>query len=472
MFICRAEAAARALAVIVVSVATTGCALTPDGTSEEMSRIARQGGRYEPGIEERSLPELPAQATWEDVLRRAFLANGELEAAYFDWKAAAERIEVASAWPNSRLMLGYSYTFSGGNMKGFDRNSFSFSPDSMESLLWPTKAAQQGKVALDEARAAGARFRAAKFDLQRRVLVAWAEFGLLAEKARIERERRSLAQLTFETARSRLLGGGMQQDLLRAEVEVRVADDTVRAIEAELASARALLNSMLARAPDAPLAAPTPMQPPREIAADDAALLQAAVDLNPELEVLAHQTAGRADALELAKMQWLPDINPTFAFTGSASQAIGAAIMLPTTIKEIEGGIKEAGANLRGSEAMLRQARRDREGLFVATLVSLRDAERQAALFSGNIVPAAERIAAISRQSYSAGMVGYLDMIEAERTLLASRLTAAEARAVREKRLAEIEALMGVDIETIADLGAGATSGVPFAASHKPGVHP
>jgi outer membrane protein TolC len=124
--------------------------------------------------------------------------------------------------------------------------------------------------------------------------------------------------------------------------------------------------------------------------------------------------------------------------------------MLPTTIKEIEGGIKDAGAMLRGSEAVLRQARSDRAALFVATLIALRDAERQAALFESRIVPAAERIVAITRQSYSAGGAAYLDMIGSERALLDARLVVAEAREMREKRLAELEALMGTDVETLA----------------------
>lgn len=105
---------------------------------------------------------------------------------------------------------------------------------------------------------------------------------------------------------------------------------------------------------------------------------------------------------------------------------------------------------LRGSEAVLRQARSDRAASFVATLIALRDAERQAELFESRIVPAADRIVAITRQSYAAGGAAYLDMIDAERALLDARLVIAEARAMREKRLAELEALMGTDVETLA----------------------
>src|SRR5256885_4068124 len=47
------------------------------------------------------------------TLFRSFLANGDLEAAYFDWAAAFARIDQAANWPNSNLAPTFSYMFSG-----------------------------------------------------------------------------------------------------------------------------------------------------------------------------------------------------------------------------------------------------------------------------------------------------------------------------------------------------------------------
>jgi outer membrane protein TolC len=302
---------------------------------------------------------------------------------------------------------------------------------------------------LDEARAAAERFRAAKFDLQRRVLTAWADYTLTAERVRILREQADLARSVADTAKGRVIAGGAQADLLRADVALRTAEDAALNGEAELAAARATLNGMLARDANAPMNPPARTPEPRPVAADDAALLAAAVDQNPELVGLARQVEGRTDALELARLQWIPDINPTAAFTGSVSQALGAVVVLPTTVVQIRGGINQAEATLRGTEAALRQTKRDRAAEFVATLFMLRNAERQAALFGSQVVPAAQRIVTASQQQYSAGAATYLDLIESERALLDARLVVAEARAMREKRLAELEALMGTDVEMI-----------------------
>ncbi|MFA6043885.1 MAG: TolC family protein [Phycisphaerales bacterium] len=425
----------------------SGCALTPSGTKEEQARMDEAGRPYEAPFEQRALPELPASSSWREVLHRAFLANGDLEASYFEWKAAVQRIEMASAYPNSNVQFGYSYMFSSEQMKTFDRQTFSLGFDPSMNLSFPTKVQQKGRVALDEARTTAERFRTAKFDLQRRVLSSWADLRMLEQKRRIQQEQLALSHLTIDATRARAQAGGVQRDLLRAEASLRTLENNIQNTEAELTAMRAMLNGMLARDPNASLAAAA--ADVREIAATDDQILAVAVERNPEIAALAHQVQGRTDALELARMQWIPDINPSFMFTGNVSQALGATIMLPTTIAEIKGGIREAEAMLRSGDAMLRQTRSDRAATLVATLVALRNNERQAALFETTLLPLAERVLTNMRQSYASGAAMYLDLIEAQNMLLDTRLMIVEARASREKRLAELEALMGTDIETV-----------------------
>ncbi|MBI2756725.1 MAG: TolC family protein [Chloroflexi bacterium] len=424
-----------------------GCALVPDGTDEERANLRAAGALYDQPLEQRTLPDLPASPTWQEVLRRAFLANGDLEASYFEWKAAVQRVEIASAYPNSNLEFGYSYMFSAEKMKAFDRQTFSLGFDPSMNFLIPTKVRQQGRVALDDARAAGERFRAAKFDTQRRVLSLWAELRMLESRRQVQHEQVRLNRLSIDAVRARAQAGGVQRDLLRAEASLRTQENGLRNTESELSATRAILNGLLVR--DPAVAIDTTGDSARTIAATDDQILAAAVELNPEIAAIARQTEGRADALELARMQWIPDINPSFMFTGNVSQALGATVMLPTTIARIRGGIREAEAMLRAGEAMLRQTRTDRAATLVATLVALRNNERQAALFEGSLVPLAERVLQNTRQAYAAGTAMYIDLLDAQGIVLDTRLVAIEARSARDKRLAELESLMGTDIEAV-----------------------
>jgi outer membrane protein TolC len=219
-------------------------------------------------------------------------------------------------------------------------------------------------------------------------------------------------------------------------------------MQSQLPGMRAMLNAMLARPTDAPLPPPARM-PERPVLADDARILAIGVSANPELKALAYEVQGRSDAIERARMEYLPDINPMAGFTGSVSQMLGAEIMLPTAIPKIRGMVTEARADLARMQAMQRQTKADRAAQYVAALYAMRNAERQASLFEKQILPAAKQVLDNVRQAYTAGTGMYLDLIEAQRTLLDVRLTIAEAKAAREKSLAELEALAGVDFETL-----------------------
>jgi outer membrane protein TolC len=125
-------------------------------------------------------------------------------------------------------------------------------------------------------------------------------------------------------------------------------------------------------------------------------------------------------------------------------------VVLPTMVPAIRASIEEARAMLRSTEAMARQARSDRAASFVAALYAMRNAEKLVALYRDAVLPKAEQALASSRQAYAAGQIAFVELIDSQRTLLDVRLMIAQARIEREKRLAEFEALAGIDVETLA----------------------
>ena len=373
---------AGALAVLLAG----GCVLAPEGFEGERRRVETAGAAYEEPHGSRDLPELPARPTWRDLLGRAFLAHGDLEAAYFEWRAAVERVAGIAAWPNTNLMPSFSYMFSDASMKSWDRTSINVGFDGSENLELPVKTRKAAEVALQEARAAAERFRAAKFALQRRVLDAWLDVALAEERVRIASADLGLLRALADTAVPRVRSGGPQQDLVRAQIEVREAENRVLGLEAHARAMRAMLNGLLAREPDAPLDLGAELPEPRPLPGDDAALLAAGVAANPELAALARQVAGRENALELARLRFLPNFVPFAGFTGSVSQMAGVAVMLPTTLTEIRSGIAEAHAMLAEARALARQAAVDRAAGYVAGLLLLRNAEREAGLLAKTLV--------------------------------------------------------------------------------------
>jgi outer membrane protein TolC len=432
----------------------SGCVLAPRAAETERQAMERAGKPYALPREKRwmanDLPPLPAAPTWRQVLVRTLWANGGLEAAYFQWVAAVERIPQAGSYPNTNLSLSASYLFSPGNVKAWDRTTLSVQPDAMNNLALPNKVYQNAKVATDAAQAAGERFRAAKFDLQRRVLNAWMDYALTAEQVRLRRRDLALLTLLKETAEARVGTGASQQELLRAQVARATAADQVQKLQTQLARQRAGLNALMLREPDAPLAPPAHLPAPRPLNVVDSVLLQLAAANNPALEALAREVAGRADALELAKLQYLPDLNPMAAITGGLSQVLGVGISIPELrLPALRGAVAEARAQWRGAMARAAQAGADQGARVVAALVTVREAERTARLFQNQVRPAAERLVDTAHQAYANGTGSFAGLIDDERMVLEVRLLIAEARIEREKSLDDLEALLAMDIESL-----------------------
>jgi len=339
--------------------------------------------------------------------------------------------------------------FSPANMKTWDRTTLGLGFDPSMNLSLPIKTRTAGKVALESAREAGERFRAVKFELQRKVLLAYLDLALSEEFIRIEHDNLTLLKLVSSSASDRAEAGGPMQDLFKALLEAQTAENDLASLKAKASSMRGMLNGMLGRDANAPLTLPPALPPPRPVAADDSQLIGVAVAQNPELAGLARQVAGRTDAIELAKLAYLPDFGPSLSVNGSLSQSLGTMVMLPTKLPAIRAAITEAEAMARSSEAMLRQTRQDRTASFVANLVLMRDAERQVQLYRQRVVPAAQQLVSSSRSAYAAGTIAFADLVDSERMFLTVRRMVAEAQVEREVRLAELEALAGVDIETL-----------------------
>jgi outer membrane protein, heavy metal efflux system len=431
-----------------------GCMFKPKETPQLAAELKQQGAPYAKPFEQRQLPELPEPATWRDVLYRVFMANGEVESAYHEWHAAMERTDIASYWPNSNVSLSASYVLGPSGMKAWDRTTLGLGFDQAMPLSQIPKVKKGGEIALQNARQSAEIFRAAKFRVQRQVLVAYYDLALMEEQIRIERGNLQLLKVVQENARGRMQAGGSQQDLLRAQVSVRTSESALADMESQARSMRAMLNGVMARKADAPIVLAAKLPEDRPIHASDDKLIAMGVDQNPELARLAAQVHGRADAIELAKLQYLPDISPTFSITGSAAQSIGAMVTLPSTLPMIAASIREAKAMRDASEAMLRQTRQDKASSFVATLYAMRNARHREAIFAEKVLPASKQLLASSRQDYISGRSGLIELIDAQRTLLEVRRLVAQNHVDAEKRLAELEELAGVDVETLGTLAA------------------
>lgn len=422
----------------------TSCVLRPDGTEAEIDRAVAFVPRYAAPFPERALPELSEAPDVRALVQRAVLANGDLEEAYFAWRAALHEVDVAASWPNGRAMFGLQTMFDGGGKAWFDRTTFTLGIDAMENLQLPHKTAQAAKVALAKARAAGARFVLQRADLQREVRTRWADYGAMAALRRLMVEEAALRRLEETAASASVRSGGGQAPLLVASTQVARATAEIARMDGELAAMRAELNGVLARPAD------TPLLPPATVAAasalpEDVAVGAAVAAANPALLAIGHDVEAAREALARARLEWWPDLNPSLGFTGGVAQMVGLGLMLPTTVVEIRAGIAAAAAMAAGAEARLRQAQAGRGAEAAAALALARAADAQLAVLDGPLRQAIAQTLAVQRRSYAAGAATVMELLGTEMARLELERRVVDAHAARARAVAVLDAAMGND---------------------------
>ena len=387
-----------ALIALAGLLAWAGCAMRPAGENAERRRAAEEGRPFTDTV---ALQPLPPNPTPEEYLHYAFLLNAGLHARYWEWRAAIERVPQDSSFPN--VALPFSVLFSGGRQKLWDRTTLGISNDPMSDIPFPTKLSTAGRKALQEARAAGMRFEAAKFLLQLRVLSACDDLALLAETIRLKEADVELLRLMVRLSAAHAQTGGGQPDILKAQTALDMAENDLANLRTQVAETGAKLNALLGRPATDPVPLPTSLPTLRPLPASDADLIRLVSERSPALQALAREVAGKEEALTLAKQAYLPDFALSLSATGSVAQTLGGMLVLPTRLEAIRAGIEEARANLQAAAAARTQYERDLAASFVLDLYALRNDDRQIKLFEETIIPRARQMIELAQSSYSTG---------------------------------------------------------------------
>jgi outer membrane protein TolC len=257
-------------------------------------------------------------------------------------------------------------------------------------------------------------------------------------------------------------GAGKFADVLKAQVEADLLADRITELTDARGPAAAELNAALGRAVTEPLAWPVGLPHISHAVAEDS-LVADLLARHPQLVALGHQQLGSSYAIELAGRQKYPDftLGIDYIVTGPAvsgdvpdSGQDPVVARLAINVPIWWGKYKAAEREAAGRRRQLDASRRDVTVGLSAELerlrFELREAERTAELYGGTLVAKGQATVASIGAAYETGQAGYLEVVEAQRTLLAFELTEARARTDRLRSLARIEQLIARPVPTAA----------------------
>jgi outer membrane protein TolC len=394
---------------------------------------ARAADAPPPSADERSLA---TEARLPAILRLVDERNAELREATARAAAAEARTAVARRLPDPELK---------GELWGVPLArplSFRESDTIMLGLrqafpAWGTLDARE-RAAREDAGAAAEGVEARRQELVAEARRAFAAYARADREARLHLEHAGITSGLVELARSLYgVGRGTQQDLLDAEVELSRLHLEVAGVEQQRRSARALLNALMGREPDAPLG---------PVAANDAAGADAApssttdADTNldarrPELRAGARAVGRSEAALELARREATRPtlmVGADYWYMPMAETHHGYGAMVTMSLPWLNPRRRD---EVAAAERATAAERRALEAQRTAARTQIRDADARVqaardvlALVRGRVLGDARRSFEAAEAQLRAGRGGVGPVLAAERRLLQVRLD--EVRAV------------------------------------------
>lgn len=386
-----------------------------------------------------------------ELVQEALQNNPEIQASKKNWEASREKVDQASALQDP--MLGFSVVSL--------PTSFSFTEEEMtmkeislsQMVPFPGKRPLMKAMAEKEAEAVSTEVREKENSVIREVKKAYFDLSHIYRVIEVTKRNKEILEDFVRIAKTRYeVGEGIQQDLLRAYVEVSRMVDELIMLEQQKKAVEAKLVSVLNRPPGTGIVQPEEVTF-RKVPFDLASLQKAAVDSNPVLAGMGKMIESKEKARLLARKEYYPDFNVRFAY-GQRDNSMEmerrdvltamVEVNLPVFYKSKQRRkVLETEAELESTKAKL-HAMRNETLYMIADMVSMVErVERQLELYRTGIVPQATLQVNSALTAYRVNKVDIWTLLDSQMTLYRYQLEYHRALTEYEKNLAGLEWAVG-----------------------------
>ena len=383
----------------------------------------------------------------QEILELVQRDNPDILAADKRWEAARKRISQAATPNKPRLDLERMYAPADKNViSGAVERNIAVT----QEMPFPTTLYLQHGRATQEAQIAEQSYRAKVREVVARASTAYAMLFLNYKSMEIFDENIEIMRRFSKVAESKYAAGHSSQlDALKAEVELTKMLNMRYEAEQERGINESMLNALLNREALTPLGAPA--EPGSGALSARLDELQAeAVAHRPELRQMFLETQRARTDLSLARSEYLPDLmlqyrwrnDPTM---GNSNDAI-LGFSIPLWFWKPAAMVSEAKAEREMADAELQAMKVDTSADLRTAWLRAKTAKRLAEIYRTSLLPQAQESLSVAESGYQTDKSTFLDLLDAERSLLNSRLEYYQYLADYEQRLAELERIVGKEL--------------------------
>jgi outer membrane protein TolC len=395
------------------------------------------------------------QETLSDYLNYAVANSSALKAAYNEWVASAEQIEIVKSLPDP--MLEYRYFIDEVETRvGPQKHSIGIS----QAFPWFGELELRGDAESEAASAAAKKYEALKLELLHEVSSAYYEYFYVEKAVDIARANVELLKYIENIALSLYrTGENSRGDLIQAQVETLKLDDMLSELIEKRAVVLARFNTLLEREADEPVTAPKALKL-YDVNIPDRQIISIAKTNNPQIASLGFLMTEAQKRVEVAKTDYYPDfrIGLSYIDTGDSiysnpsdngKDPIIASVSLTIPLWQNKYSAGERRARNRYFAAANRQnsALSRLEYDVKSALYDYNNAARKIDLYSRSLLPQASQSLKVLEQEFRAGSRDFTDLVDSQRVLLEFMLAYNRAVADKANAVSKIRTLAGGVLE-------------------------
>jgi hypothetical protein len=317
-----------------------------------------------------------------------------------------------------------------------------------QNFPFPGNLNLKGEAALRDAESMYQMYRDRKLEVVVRLRKAYLEYYSMSreidihlEHVRIMTEMEKIADIKFRN------GQVSQQDILKPQVELVMLHNDVLAMNQHVETAKAAINALLSRPPEAPLGKPKePAFPDETFDVKD--LSSKALSRPDVLAAQLKVKSSEAQARVASREANLPDFSiglDYWQMPGMPNDGYGAmfSINLPWFTGKHGAEVAKMEHTVRADQAAVETVRNK-------ALFDVRDAyfrveaaKSSLLLFKAELVPKSAQSVEVSRANYEKDKASFLDLLDAERSLRDVKLKYSQALVQYEMAVADLERAVG-----------------------------
>lgn len=410
--------------------------------------------------------ELPAASPppvkLADLVAEAERNHPSIQAAARMVAAKRARIAQARALPDPQLSVGYMGDIAPFKTQRNDPSS-NRTLGVMQELPYPGKRDLRGRIAAKEADAEMPNVEAARRRVRAEVKVAYYELWGVGKAIDITGRNKELLEKLARIAEEKYkVGKGLQQDVLRAQVEVTRIRQRQTLLEQRRRTLEAQIASLLLWPADAPLG-PLPAEIGKSgLPYSFEELIGKGVENSPEIlrqEQLIEQSRL---AVDLARKEFYPDFSVSWDYqnrTSGMPEMYGLKFTMNLPI--FNKGRRYAAVN-EASETQA-SARQMREAVRTVLMfqvkeqyLSARASDELLTLYSKALVPQSALTLESAMTAYQVGSLDFLSLISNFISVLDYETSYYEELARYQQALARLEELTGIELDGASSIGSEA----------------